>query len=421
MKILLANSPFGGGGITTYATQLIECLSRDAELTVVVSHDKRAPITNPNVTVIYRDTEDLSIQNALYFIDLINNQIRPDIVLVSAARILPVIIPFLSNSIKVITVSHSGKYYYSEYCAINNKYIDRIIAASSDYNKKFLERKYSIKNPRKIKVIYNFLDGDEELESIRFSKPNQRPIRIVYAGGASVHKSPDLVAKVVTELLKTDLDFVFYWMGKPIIPLTTTVFKRSKLKSVKQLMPEDKRLIFPGYIPSKRDFDKLIGSANIIIAPSNNEGCSMALLEGHRAGSIYIVADYGNSNREIVSKGNSGFVINHKRVDEFVSLISKIISHPEEYKHLYENSHATFKDYLTYSTWKESIMEVLNSPLNHKKRKKQVNRISLLIGAFKIRWIEIFGLIEGFFKQTLPSYISFRIQYNKYKRTKRRG
>ena len=110
MKILLANSPFGGGGITTYAVQLIKCLSADSELTVVLSDDKIAPIKDERVKVLYNDTKLLTIKNACYFIDLINNIIKPDVVIASAAPIIPVIAPFHNDSIKIITVSHSGRY-----------------------------------------------------------------------------------------------------------------------------------------------------------------------------------------------------------------------------------------------------------------------------------------------------------------------
>ena len=109
MKVLLANSPFGGGGITTFATQLVECLSADTDLTIVLGDDEKAPITDPRVKVIYHDTMSLTVQNALFFIDLINNVVKPNLVLVSTALILPVIVPFINDDIKVMTVSHSGR------------------------------------------------------------------------------------------------------------------------------------------------------------------------------------------------------------------------------------------------------------------------------------------------------------------------
>lgn len=411
MKVLLSNAPFGGGGVTTFCKELASCLSKDVELTVVITDDSKSPIKEPNVEVLYHDTTLLTLKNALFFIDLINNKVKPDIVIVSAATIISVIIPFLNDNIKVVTVSHSGKYYDSDYCAVNHKYIDRIIAASSEYNKKYLERKFHICDKEKTRVIYNFVRDDEELEALRYNKPNQKPISIVFAGGASVGKAPELVAKIVTALLKTDLDFKFFWTGKTTVPLTTMILKKSKLKRIEQVFPQDKRLVFPGKIPDKRDFDILTGSANIVLAPSKNEGCSMALLEGHRSGSIFIVADYENSNSEIVKAGESGFIVCHNDIAGFVNVIKDIITNQSDYNYLYENSHNAFKTMLSYPVWKQKIFETLESEYNHKHRKNNVSKFLIFWGIFQIKWLYYTSLLNRFIELSLPSYLTFRKLY----------
>jgi len=413
MKVLLVNTALGGGGgIATYAKQLIDCLSADSEMTAILGKGKKLPINNSNVRILYHDVELLTVANALFFIDLINNDIAPDIVIASKATIIPVIVPYLNDHIKVITVSHSGKYFESDYCAVNNEYVDRIIAASSEYNKRYLEKKFHIKDKEKIKIVYNFLANDEEIENLRFKKKDQTPISIVYAGSSAVSKSPELVTQIISALLKTDLDFRFYWTGgEPTVPLTTNVFKFSKLKNVKQLFPKDDRLIFPGRVPDKRDFDFLMGSANIQLAPSANEGCAMALIEGHRAGSIFIVADYENSNREIVDKGNSGFVVNHCDVEAFVNRITDIIKNPAAYEKYYENAHNTFLNYHSYPVWKKQLFEVINAPVNHITRKKKISKFGLWRSIFQMKWLLKMSLVNRFFELSLPSFISFYKQF----------
>lgn len=419
MKVLLANSPFLGGGITTYATQLIQCLSGDTDLTVVLGDDKAAPIKDPRVKVLYHNTKLLSISNALFFIHLINDDIKPDVIIASAATIIPVIAPFLDDGIRVFTVSHSGKFFMSDYSAINHKYLDGIIAASSDYNKQYLERKFHIENKNKIKVIYNFMDGDDDIEALRFEKSTQNPISIVYAGATSVHKSPELVAKIVNRLLSTDLKFKFFWTGNNPMPLSKTIFKYSKLKSVEQLMTKDERLVFTGRIPSKQEYDKLLGSANIMLAPSKNEGCSMAVLEGHRAGCIFVVADFKNSNSEIVRKGNSGFIVDHRDVDKFVDIISDIIKNPQAYTEFYKRSHNTFTSLLTYPIWRTKIFEVINGEYNHKKRKSAVSKTSILYGIMRMKLLQKESLYNVFFLLTLPSSLSLYWQYRTNKRNQK--
>lgn len=413
MKILLANSSFHGGGVTTYATHLAACLAEDAEMTVVLGEDKVAPITNPKVNVIYRDAEALTVENALFFIDLINNVLKPDVVISSLGFIIPVIAPYLNNHVRVFTVSHSGMNIHSDYCAVNHHYLDRVIAASSDYNKAYLEHKFHIKDKSKVQVLYNFVGKDKEIEDLRFKKCTQNPFSIVFAGGYAADKSPELVAKIVEQLLKTDLDFRFYWTGNLTIPLTTTFLKFSKLKTVPQMMPSDKRLIFPGRIPDKRDYDKLLGGANIMLAPSKNEGCSMAVLEGHRAGCIFVVADYKNSNCEIVKKGNSGFVINHNDVDAFVEIIKRIIINHSDYFNLYENSHDTYEKYLSYPVWRDKLFSIINSEANHKNRKSKTSRFGLYRGIWKVKWLRFCGQFNHLMFLSLPSYLSFRRQFNR--------
>lgn len=418
MKILLANSSFGGGGITTFATQLVSCLSVDTELTVVLGDDKAAPINNHRVQVIYHDTMALTVENALYFIDLINNKVKPDVLIASTALIIPVIAPYLNDNIRVMTVSHSGRFFFTLYSAVNNEYIDKIIAASSKYNKRYLERKFNIKNNNKIVVIYNFVENDEQFESLRYKKKDQEPISIVYAGATSVHKTPELVSKIVTKLLKTELDFRFYWTGRTKVPLTELRFKKSKLNDIKQLFPEDERLIFPGRISSKKDYDMLLGKANIFLAPSKNEGCSMATIEAHRSGSILIVGDYENSNREIVEAYNSGFVVNHKDIDGFVNVIKDIITNHQAYSHIYEDSHNAFLTALSYPVWKKKIFKVINSDYSHKQRKKNVSRLRIRKDILKMKWLESSSSLERFLCFSLPCYFSFRKQYRSYLRTK---
>lgn len=416
MKVLLANSPFGGGGITTFATELVACLSEDTELTVVLGDDKKAPITNPRVKVIYHDTMSLTVNNALYFIDLINNVVKPDVVLVSAALIIPIIVPYINDNIKILTVGHSGRFLFTDYSVFNHQYLDRIIAASSSYNKKYLERRFKIKDINKIKVIYNFVARDEKFENLRLNKPEQSPISIVYAGASSVHKSPELVAQIATELLKTDLDFRFFWTGNPTIPLTTNILKHTKFKDVRQMMPQDPRLIFPGRIPSKEEYDLLLGSANIFLAPSKNEGCSMATLEAHRTGCILLVADYENSNREIVEAGKSGFVVEHNDVGGFVNVISDIVKNPTSYAAYYENSHETFIRLLSYPVWRKNIFDAINSELSHRPRKTRISRLSIQVDILRMKLLKFSGTMEQLFEFTIPSYLSFRKQYKLYKK-----
>ena len=74
MKILLCSSSFGGGGITSYAHELIENYSAGNEFYVMLGSDKKSPIKNNKVKVLYYDMSDISIQNLKKAIKIINEE-----------------------------------------------------------------------------------------------------------------------------------------------------------------------------------------------------------------------------------------------------------------------------------------------------------------------------------------------------------
>lgn len=387
MRILLANPALDDGGVGTYATELINALSQDHELIVVLPDDRKRPIIVPGIKVLYHDPQVLSKKNALFFIKLINEELKPDVVISSKAEIIPVIAPYISNDIRVMTVSHSGKGHDSEYSAINHKYLDNIIAASSEYNKKYLERKFHIKDKSKIKVIYNFVARDPDLEALREEKKRRDYIQIIYAGGALPGKNPNLALEILCGLVKTDLNFKFYWTGGTKLPIPRKIASYFKLNDVRQFLPEDSRVIFPGRIASSDNFIRLVSSSNILLNPSRNEGCSMLLLQALRSGSICVVGDFLHSNRELVERGNCGFVLDHSSPQVFVDKLSDIIKNHREYQQLYENAHEIYEEHLTYSVWKKGLDTLITGSFNHEGRRKTVGN-KLLVDLLRMRFMK---------------------------------
>lgn len=412
MNILIANNVFdGGGGITTYCSELIRCLSKNHKLTVVLKDDSLFPISNPEVKVLYHDTQDLSVENARLFIKLINEDIKPDIVIGSFALIVQVIAPFLDDKIRVMTLSHSGKYFASDNSALNHQYLDYIIAASSEYNKRYLENKFGIKDKSKIRVIYNSVASDKELEQLRFDKQTRDIVSIVYSGGGLPGKNPDLVLKILCQLLKTDLNFKFYWTGGSKLPLPQKIIKYCKLNDVKQFLGEDGRVEFVGRIPSSEDFVKFISSANILLTPSRNEGCSMLLLQALRSGSIIVVGDYPHNNKEIVEKGDCGFALNHHKPEDFVNILIDIISHPKEYAKLYENAHNTYQQLLSYPVWEKSMEELMKCEARHERRRSTISNNRLRYDILRMKYMRKISHYKSLLFFTIRSLYNFYLQY----------
>ena len=330
MKILLASSSFHGGGITSYEEIFLMIGETNGFL------DERR-ISN----VIHANMDDLSEVNAKRVVSLIND-LNPDVLIISMARVVGLIVPYLKDSIRVISVSHSLRYDEADLAAFQARYIDKIVALSY-YNKAYLQTKFKIQDSNKIQVVYNFImppaDSNPAIE-----KDKQPPEHIiVYAGGGAPTKSPELVYSILMKLLKTSAKFRFYWLGNTNPPLK----KLQTFKKIEQLVPNDPRVVFTGRIP-RNEAMTILRQANIILIPSRREGCPITLLEAMSNGIIALTSDYENGCREIIESAQCGKIIPHHKTDEFISTILDIIDNPSNYNHCYNASKKYFQDELSF-------------------------------------------------------------------------
>lgn len=387
MKILLASSSFGGGGITSYAHELIENFSKGNEFYVMLGSDEKSPIKNNNVKVLYYDMSDITMQNLKKVLHVINSEVKPDIVINSFAKVISLVAPYINDNVKLITVSHSLKYVEAELAGMNHKYIDNIIALSHS-GKEYIQKRFSIKDNGKLSVIFNFVSEHPHADEYRKAKKGNSVINIVFPGGCAGSKTPELVIRVLRELLQTNLKFKFYWMGGNYIHLSR-YFPFLKVDDIRRFVKEDDRIVFTGRVP-RNDANEIISRANIFLFPSRREGCPMSLIEAMRVGSICIVSDFPNANKEIIKDGINGFVIPHQDIKGFVERISSIVKEHSKYTHLYDNSYMTYKESLCYENWKKQMDSLLdNATLSHKTRKPKISGIGLRysIVKFKIRTI----------------------------------
>ena len=383
MKILLASSSFGGGGITSYAHELIDNYSVGNDFYVMLGNDQKNPIKNKNVKVVYHDMSDISIGSLKKAIKTINNEIKPDILINSCARAISLVAPYLNNSIKLITISHSLKYIEAELAGINSKYVDRIIALSH-FNKEFIRKKFSIKKTEKISVVYNFVGEHSKAAEYRNGKKANKTINIVFPGGCAGSKTPELVIRVLRELQKTDLDFKFYWLGGNYVHLSRHL-PFLGVNDIRDFVKKDERIFFTGRV-TREEANEIISKANIFLFPSRREGCPMSLIEAMRIGAICIVSDFPNANQEIIKDGVNGYVISHKNIKGFVEQIKDIVNNHTEYSCIYENSYKSYYEELRYENWKRQMDEILNDPQTlHKTRNESVSDAKLHLSIFKFK------------------------------------
>ena len=372
MKILLCSSSFAGGGITSYAHELINCYSENNEFSVLIGNDDQNPIIKDGVEVYKYDCSDISFENVSRIVQLINEKIQPDILISSCAKALSIALPYLNNDIKVITVSHSLKYIEADMAAFNYEYTDVVIALS-DYNKAYLDKTFSIKDKHKVQVVYNFVKEHQQAKQLLSDKKENKLVNIVFPGGAAASKTPEIVVDVLNRLLETNLDFKFYWMGTTGIHLIK-YFPFFPKRDIKNIVKKDPRVIFTGRVPRKEAED-IIANADIFLSPSRREGCPMSLIEAMRVGTISIVSDYDNANKEIIKNGINGFVIEHSDIDKFVSTVKNIITDKKQYLSIYDKSVETYFQELHFDVWKKKMDEIIfSSDVSHKEREGKINQ-----------------------------------------------
>jgi glycosyltransferase involved in cell wall biosynthesis len=193
---------------------------------------------------------------------------------------------------------------------------------------------------------------------------------------------------------------------------TPTLKKIQPFNDVSVLFPKDERIIFTGRL-SRDEATKLIAEANILFTPSRREGCPMALLEGMRVGTISIVADYKNANKEIINNGCNGFVVKHNDIKGFVYVIKDIISNHQNYLDIYDNNYNTYLSKLSFPVWKEKMDEIIINEKEkyHSKRKTKINKYLYLSNLLRYKLISINDSLQRSINEYFKSGLSIFFLY----------
>ena len=135
MNILFISSSFKGGGINSYALEVINCFKDKHNISVIIGDDSRSPLEG--VKVYHCEARKTSFRNARKMLQLVNN-IRPNVIINSFGAVFTLILPYIPNDIMVITVSHSLRYNEADVAGIKAVAIfdvsDNTIDAKSLYS-----------------------------------------------------------------------------------------------------------------------------------------------------------------------------------------------------------------------------------------------------------------------------------------------
>ncbi|HGL4294444.1 TPA: glycosyltransferase family 4 protein [Citrobacter sedlakii] len=226
-----------------------------------------------------------------------------------------------------IFVLHLANFAIGKLAKINEEFVDRYIAISTDM--KFdLVNKLGIPS-NKVKVIFNGL-----YESHIRDKPLDKYTRdfnskiVICAGENSYRKGGDLFLNLLKRFQRNNHGYTFIWTAKKEPSLTKNLSNNKFINIVDKL--------------PKEQFEKLLYTANFIVLPSREEGCPMVLLEAMKGGVIPIVSNGKGAMREIIKHGVNGFVCDLDRWSEEVYSILTSPLESSALEYLSGNAKRTF-------------------------------------------------------------------------------
>lgn len=376
MKILLATTAItlNGGGIASYNNELLAALQEYAVFHLITTES----ITSfDGVEKVY-SLPNMPIKGFTdykQFINIINDE-DYDLIINSDSTIITVIAPFLNSPI--ITISHTFNNMPAIEAGFNHKYVNKIVALS-DAGKKFIEDYFGIKHDGKVCSIYNFIRSDDKCMAGQKSKENA--LKIVFPGGASMMKHPEMVLLAVDRLLETDLKFKFYWLGDLTLPLA----KFSIPKRLEELAHSDSRLVFTNKI-SREEAVGYIKSANVFILPSRAEGCPMSLIEALTTGCIPVVGSAKHVCREILEHGHFGVIVKQGSSKDLYHKLVDIIQNHSKYAEDYVKTYDYSKKELSEEIWLKKMNLAIKDSLNAPKKTLPLNRFNLYSSIFRFNY-----------------------------------
>lgn len=364
MKILLATSAAvpSGGGIASYNQELLALLGDVNEFYLLTSadeHDVEGFVFTESIFGKY--VQDYNF--AKHLIERINSECF-DLIINSNSEFITVSAPFLHAPI--IAIAHFINGILADRAGFNSKYVNSIVSLSY-YGKAYLEKKFKIFDPNKVKVIYNFVRNISYISE----KENNKKLVIVYPGGTSIKKSMDVVMDVAYRLKRTKFDFTFYWLGNTVLPSAKlSIFG---VKDLKQMLHDDPRFIITGNVP-REEAESIISAANVFLLPSRGEGCPMTLLEAMRVGCIPVISDAHHGSFELIDSSKAGLVVKQGDSKATFDLLVDIILHHEKYKNFYNKSKALSETTLNPEVWKSQMDLLIKEALSFPKKSIVLDR-----------------------------------------------
>ena len=199
------------------------------------------------------------------------------------------------------------------------KVVTHPVPNSQDTKQKFLTNLSSVLEVEKVPVIYRGINFDEwdirPVESINLKENNE--IILGNVGRLVGQKGQHLLINIASKLREKGLRFKLFIAG--VGPLEEQLKKKVRQHNL------EKHIFFPGFYSNIKSFLKAI---DIFVFPSLWEGFGNAMVEAMYE-KIPVVAFNLTSNPEIVTHGETGFLVDYPNTDAFADTIIRLANNSE--------------------------------------------------------------------------------------------
>jgi glycosyltransferase involved in cell wall biosynthesis len=211
-------------------------------------------------------------------------------------------------TVPLISIGHYPTRNIATLACHNKKYVDYVCAISWDMWSIFTS-KFGVERGRCPIVFTGVAPG---LVNVERRPASGRRRQAVFLGGWQPQKGADLVLNFIRSGIRLGDDWAIEWIGGGM-PI-----------GIKDLVTRDHGVDYFGTLDRAAVMERL-RSADVLLFPSREEGCPMALLEAMALGVIPIAVDGAGAMRSIIRNGIDGFMTSERKwVDDATAHLTRL-------------------------------------------------------------------------------------------------
>jgi|GEM_PF-4197348 len=354
IHILMIFPNFNISGVLSYALNLIRCINQmdlvyQGELVVFpnepIDDEHRESYCGVPVRVLPIEHISTSSARLQILIDYINQHERAIICPNYCFNIQP-ILPFLHEGIKKMFVLHSDEKIYYESARLFSSYYDALVGVSSHIVHRLGVLDGALK--QKMSMIQYGVDIAEE-----YQHSTDETIRIVYFGRiVEEQKRVSRMVDMIQALAKTEVDFHWSFVGEGSEIETLQ-------RQLSAFIAEERVSFLPAMTVSQ--VQAFAYSQDVYVLTSDYEGTPLALLEAMGCGCIPIVNDIKSGIPEMLTHGQTGFIVPEASVDGYVAYIKHLYDNPTQKAALSQACYAHAKEHFSTPVMAKKYCDVFDT------------------------------------------------------------